>query len=245
MTTETALVALACVAAAIGLSVRPKKRVGRQPAERVNIPVELRRKAASEAALRAEGIPVDPAWPRIEGESEARIPDSDRIARRALCLIAVALKGEGLGADGLRRIVDTYALDAHLTPEETAFLAEVTVTRETRLRYIRRYESANVLLWALGLADAPGSPLMPCDAGRIAGLLRSPGFYGRILASPRRPASELLDLADKTYRYHEAALAAERHRMPIPRLIDPALIIERHRACSWLIGHANLDWDDL
>ena len=62
------------------------------------IPAEaVERKHRSETVLRAEGVPFIFHLPVIETAAEALKRSKEEVALRALCLLIVAAKGEGLG----------------------------------------------------------------------------------------------------------------------------------------------------
>jgi hypothetical protein len=58
----------------------------------------LQRKERSEARLRSEGVPINSSLPFIEAEGEAKHRTVDEVAYRALALLLVAVKGQGLPA---------------------------------------------------------------------------------------------------------------------------------------------------
>ena len=85
------------------------------PAQNDNIPAEaIDRKLRSEAILRAEGVPVLASLPVIETAAEALKRSKEEVALRALCLIFVAAKGEGLEEELVERILKSSDLRPHL-----------------------------------------------------------------------------------------------------------------------------------
>lgn len=85
------------------------------------LPDQLARKARSEAALQARGIPFAAGLPPVASDTTAALRAQDAVVDRALALAYVALKGEGLEADSLDGSDDAYAARDHLSPLEQTF----------------------------------------------------------------------------------------------------------------------------
>lgn len=121
----------------------------------------------------------------VLGQTEP--PDDERVAQRALVLLAVscrALLEDDAGtpnaaeADTMRRELATWAhtLDDELEPAERALL-DTPIGRldpRARVNAVWRGEGAAVLLWALGARElaAPDVSEHPYDLARSVGLLR-------------------------------------------------------------------------
>ena len=71
-------------------------------------PGQLTRKARSEAILRAEGVPVLDVLPVIENAILSNPCSKEEVARRAMCLTFVALKGEGMPGEEVEELVGDY-----------------------------------------------------------------------------------------------------------------------------------------
>ncbi len=60
-----------------------------------------------------------------------------------------------------------------------------------------------------------------------------------------RPLPEILDHADRIYRYHWAVVDARVNgRDPLPSM-EPGVTLERHYAFNWLVGYMEQEWDDI
>ncbi len=80
------------------------------------------RKARSEAILRGRGVPINDYLPHIEDESQALVRTREEIAVRAMALLVVAVKAEGLEQDIVDSLVQGYGLADELSPDERRFI---------------------------------------------------------------------------------------------------------------------------
>lgn len=203
----------------------------------------LHRKEHSEAALRNEGVPVNPHLPVIETEEQSKRRSRDQVAYRALALLVVAVKGEGLEQDIVQRVIKDYGLQAHFTPKEQAFVVTASPSQSECVQFSWRYEAAWTLLWALGFVDDLGKPTSICDVPRAVKFMKDRSTEEFVEQSHLRPQCELLDQADLIYRYHWAVVNARINGRPSPAGLEPGVTLERHYALNWLVGYMNQDWD--
>lgn len=208
-------------------------------------PEALQRKALSEKILLGEGVPISKTLPVIETQNEAKLRSKDEIAYRALALLAVALKGEGLDQSAVDKIVAKYDLNGRLTPNEKTFIRDAQPSRHDRVQFSWRYEAAWVLLWALGYVDNLEKPVAACDVPRAVRLMKERSIEQFLAGARLRPASEILDQADRIYRYHWAVVEAEVQGRKAPAGLDSDVTSERHHALDWLIGYMDQQWDDV
>jgi hypothetical protein len=208
-------------------------------------PEALARKARSEARLRREGVPISKNLPVIDTESEARIRTRAAVVDRAIALMIVALKGEGLEQAQVTKAVDSFSAAKLFTPKEKEFLDEPRPDKRARAQFAWRYECLSVLLWALSYSPAVGDPGKIVDAGNAVGALVKPGPKKFREGARLRSAREILDEADLIYRYDWACVDARVSGKPAPRGVDCEIVVERHHALNWLIGYQGQDWDDV
>lgn len=208
-------------------------------------PEAASRKERSEALLRAEGIPINKTLPVIETEREARHRTKDEIAYRALALLVVAIKGEGLDQPTVDRIVKDYGLESRFTPKERSFIINASPSQHDRVQFAWRYEAAWTLLWALGYVEKLEKPSAICDVPRAVRFMQERNASQFVTDAKLRPLSEMLDQADRIYRYHWAVVDARVNgRKPLPDT-EPGVTLERHYALNWLIGYMEQEWDDI
>jgi hypothetical protein len=203
------------------------------------------RKLRSETILRAEGVPFLASLPVIETAAEALERSKEEVALRALCLIFVAAKGEGLEDEVVERVLKSYELRPHLTPKELAFVLDNSPSQHDRTQFIWRYEAACTLLWALGFVAQLGKPVQPSDVAFAVETMTGTTTSQFIEDSELRPIADILDQVDLIYRYHWAVRNARLKGQQIPADLHPDVTEERHYALNWLIGYLEQAWDDV
>jgi hypothetical protein len=231
----------------IGYKTREKfgAMIQRVPAEKASEEA-LNRRLRSEAILQAEGIPFLGALYCIEPAAEALKRSKEEVALRTLCLLIVALKGEGLEQELVEQALKSYELRPHLTPKELAFVLDSSPSQHDRIQFSWRYEAAWALLWALGFVAQLGQPDKICDVKFAVGTMSERTTSQFIEDSELRPIAGILDQADLILRYHWAVRDAHLKGQQIPAALDPGVTEERHRAFNWLIGfYKEQAWDDI
>ncbi|MGL4604306.1 MAG: DUF4272 domain-containing protein [Iodobacter sp.] len=208
-------------------------------------PEALQRKERSERVLRAEAVPINKFLPVIETERGARHRTKDKVAYRALALLVVAVKGEGLEQPSVEKIVKDYGLDPHFTPKERAFVKNVSPSQHDKVQFVWRYEAAWTLLWALGYVEKLEKPVAICDVLRAVKFMQERKTKQFIADAKLRALPEILDQADRIYRYHWAAVDARVNGKKTPAGLEPGITLERHYALNWLVGYMDQEWDDI
>ncbi|MGL6290984.1 MAG: DUF4272 domain-containing protein [Silanimonas sp.] len=203
------------------------------------------RKSRSEARLRAEGVPINAHLPVIEDVDDVSRRTTEEIAWRALALLVVAVKGEGLEQPVVEKIVADYGLGPHFSPNEAAFIRNPSPTEHERIQFTWRYEAAWTLLWSLGYVDALGKPAAICDVPRAVGFMRERTSAEFIDDARLRPIDEVVDEADLIYRYRWALVDARINGRAPPAELEPGVALERHYALNWLVGYMGQEWDDI
>jgi hypothetical protein len=211
-----------------------------------NLPQEaLDRRARSLEILTRESVPYMAQLPVIETSEEAKLRTKDEICYRALSLLTVALKGEGLEQSIVERIVREHGLDSYLTAKESAFIANPSPSDRDRIPFSWRYECAWVLLWALNYVEELERPSQICDVVRSVGFMKDRTTSEFLAGSKERSIAEILDQADLIYRYHWAVVSARLKGEPPPQGLIAGVVQERHHALNWLIGYMDQVWDDV
>ena len=213
--------------------------------EQAASPEALQRKARSESVLSAEGVPVNRFLPAIETEKDATHRSKDEVAYRALALLVVAVKGEGLEQAIVDRVVKDYELEKRFTPKEKAFIHSPSPSERDRIQFAWRYEAAWVLLWALGYVEKLEKPTNICDVPRAVEFMKQRSAGQFVADAKLRSVSEILDQADRIYRYHWAVVDARVNGKEAPAGLQSGVTLERHYALNWLIGYMEQEWDDI
>lgn len=220
-----------------------KERI--EAVEAAATPDALARKSRSEIRLRAEGVPINQYLPAIEGLADIERRSKEEIAWRAMALLVVSVKGEGIEQSKIDAIVDEYGLEGHFTPKEAAFIADQAPSDEERVQFVWRYEAAWTLLWALGYMDELEKPTEICDVPAAVKFLRARSAAQFIADAKLRPIEEIADAADIIYRYHWAVVDARVNDAPAPASLNADVTMERHYALNWLVGYMDEAWDDI
>lgn len=121
-------------------------------------PEAIQRKIRSEAILGTESVPINKHLPVIETEKEAKRRTKEEVAYRALALLVVAVKGEGLEQPVVEKLIKDYGLKSYLSPKEQAFIKSAAPSQQDRIQFTWRYEAAWTLLWALGYVEKLEKP---------------------------------------------------------------------------------------
>ena len=205
----------------------------------------LLRRERSVLRLRAEGVPTIPHLPVIEDESEMKRRTKEEVARRAIALLLVATKGEGLRQELVARVVEDYGAQPDFSPREAEFIGNPTPSQHERIQFTWRFEAAWTLLWSLGYVDRIEMPTGICDVERAIATLLERSRERFITEATLRSPEEILDQADLIYRYHWAVVDARLNGNPPPAGLEPGVVMERHYALNWLIGYMDQEWDDV
>ncbi len=202
------------------------------------------RKARSERILASEGVLVSRDLPPLEVSQFAPRHKQD-IAYRVLCLLMSAIKAERMDQGMVLRVVRQYGLAAHFSPSEKEFIRDLEPSAKQCVRFSWRYESAWVLLWALGYVRNLGIPRAACDVSFAVACMRDRSTQGFIADAKLRPNDQILDQADLVFRYHRSLIDAALANQTTPANLNAGVVYERHYALNWLIRHNDQDWDDV
>ncbi|MDR0480735.1 MAG: DUF4272 domain-containing protein [Gallionellaceae bacterium] len=211
----------------------------------------LARRARTLAALAQRQIRALPNMPPVPGADEVALRPAAEVMQRALALVVVAACGDLWASDGapdldwLRKIFPQGF--SWLSPQEQAFMADGQPEQSMISNMTWRYEALNLLLWALGAVAglSDGEPAHAPDLLKImADLNRDADAIGK---AELRPAAEILDALDMTYRLHWTAREAQLGRGDAGA-VNGDVIAERHTALNWLTGFQNppdVEWDQV
>jgi hypothetical protein len=211
----------------------------------------LARRARSIEILKGEGVPFTEHLPAIEDEFESTRRTTEDVAKRAIALCLVAIKGEGVEESFWKAQIEQFGepsgFPGDFTPKELAFIHNMTPSRRDLAQFSWRYECFWVMLWALGFVGKLGRPDQQCKVSIAYSFLKSRGREGFFKDAKLRSQAEILDEADLIYRYHWAVVDARINRREIPPWLaaGAGVVMERHYSLNWLVGYMDQAWDDV
>lgn len=203
------------------------------------------RKSRSEVILNKYNVPINASLPYIEDENEALVRTKEDIANRAMALLVVAVKAEGLEQEIVDNLVKGYQLENVLSPNEIKFINDKSPSDHDKTQFIWRYEAAWVLLWSLDFVEELPYPNSICDVPAAVTFMQERNKEQFIKDANLRPITEILNEADLIYRYHWAVVDARVNGNVTPSEIDSSVVLERHYTLNWLIGYMDQEWDDI
>ncbi len=204
-------------------------------------------KKETEKLLRSLNIPFIDHLPLIEEENEAQIRTAQAIAERILILVYLAYVSQV--PQEREKVIDflkAYLLWDKVSPDEKELYQKEALTNQESVNISWRSEAVWLLLWAINKVDKLALPTAEVAVNEI--VCRLPEF----LTDPKefvetatiRPATEILDMADLTYRLHWATRDAYLNGRTIPANLSSSIIMERHYAINWVTCYAE-EWDDI
>ncbi len=206
------------------------------------------------ADLAGRGIEPFRGLPPVLSEREVVFRRASDVARRALSLTAVAIRGESLvgaplSVKDLRRRFP-LAFD-NLTPKETALMSDGKLfspgprpDQAAAMQAVWRYEAAATLFWALGMYSLP-FPSGAISASDLVQFVVSLDAEPFVAAAELRPAGEILSELDRDYRLHWIAVDDIQNGRETSAGFDPDVVSERHYALNWLVSVEDVAWDDV
>jgi hypothetical protein len=222
--------------------------IATKPSEHVDPTADQRvRRQQSESYCLAHGIPIfhGPNSLFTETDSAVRLRTKDEIVDRALALLYIGLKGEGLPDKQLAALDKDWHITKSLSPKEKTFVEATNPTGQQKADALWRYESLHVLLWAVGYIDSLSYPNLGCNVEADVAIIHNltePAFRSK---ARLRSKKEILDQADLVLRLHWATEDARIEGKPAPAGLSPDVLMERHHVLNWLIRDGDSAWDDV
>jgi Domain of unknown function (DUF4272) len=206
--------------------------------------VARQRKRRSELIMLSEGVPINPALPPMDFSVDLAPRRKQDVALRALCVLMTAIKADRMHQTMVLRVVRQYGLAAYFSPCEKNFIRDLNPPDVAKMQFSWRYESAWVLLWALGYVDKLESPGRRCDSDFAVESMREKTRQSFIAEAGLRPLEQILDQADLAYRYHCSLVETATENENSPVNLNAPIVFERHHAFNWLIRYSDRDWDE-
>lgn len=205
------------------------------------------RRKRSEAICAAHNVPIykDPHAMFTDPEDSVTLRPKDTVADRALALRYIAIKGDGADSEVLDAMYNAFTIGAKLSPGEVAYARAEHPTKQQDANAFWRYESLNVLLWALGYVDSLPYPAKACNPGALLHTMDGLNETQFREKTRLRSKKEILDQVDLILRLHWACVQNRLDKKDVPGGLDEDVVMERHYALNWLINYMDEAWDDV
>ncbi len=203
------------------------------------------RRARSNGQLATLGL-TTPDWlPVTVADEEALLRPAADVARRAMVLMAVAMRAEGAPQAKVVKFLQQRGVADSVSPEEKTFLNQAQPDEALKRQLTWRFESLWTLLWALGHIDALGSPSEQCDARRAVKVINDMPAQKLVNQARLRPVAEILDEVDFFYRAHWHVRRVQLDERPAMEDLDNDVVEERHHVLNWLTYYRYQEWDEV
>jgi len=208
---------------------------------------QAERRKQSEAYCRLHNIPVYSNQNALFQDPEEKVVTrtKDEVTDRALALLYIGLKSEGLEKEPLAALDKRYDIMAKLSPEEKEYAITAYPTEQQKVNANWRYESLHVMLWALGFVDSLSWPGEPCNVAADVRILHNLTKEQFLQKAKLRTKKELLDQADLILRINWACTEARVKKNAMPGGVSNDIVQERHHSLNWLIKYMDQAWDDV
>ncbi|MEQ6354804.1 DUF4272 domain-containing protein [Lysinibacillus sp. M3] len=212
------------------------------------------RKNNTIAYLKERVIPYTASLPQLPPIEDCQFKTQEDIARRAVALLIViqfacdVAQGGNVeeSRDFFVNMLRTYKVENYLTENERDFLQALEPDVQEAINISWQYEAYWTLIWALGFVEELDFPDEVCDCEyAIQVVSNCETFEQFYLQAGIRSQEEILDEADKIYRYHWACVDSRIQERPAPAGMNESIVMERRRGLFWLIGHRNEEWDTI
>ncbi|OXS72821.1 hypothetical protein B1B04_14455 [Lysinibacillus sp. KCTC 33748] len=212
------------------------------------------RKNKTIAYLKEKAILYTASLPQLPAIEACQFKTKEDIARRAVALLIViqfacdVAQGGNVeeSRDFFINMLRTYKVENYLTENERDFLQASEPDVQKAINISWQYEAYWALIWALGFVEELDFPDEVCDCEYAIQVVSNCETFEQLyLQAVMRSQEEILDEADKIYRYHWACVDSRIQERPAPAGMNESIVMERRRGLFWIIGHRNEDWDTI
>ena len=219
-----------------------------KPVENISATLDQKeRRSASEEICKSKGIPIyeNPNSLFVQSENEVQLRQKDEVVDRAIALLYLGLKSEGLEQVHLDKVDKVFQVTSKLTPVERKYVNAINPTDQQKTNANWRYESLHVLLWSLNFIDELKYPNELCNVAEDVKIIYELGADQFREQSQLRSKKEILDQADLILRFDWACVNARVKNEIAPSGLNSSVVLERHHSLNWLINYMNQDWDNV
>lgn len=205
---------------------------------------QIQRKQSSIAFLNSKGIHTIDHLPFRESEEDVVLRSKQEIIDRVYALTLYAAYGEGVPKPNLMKVVEDKKVNS-FTSFEQSVLNKEELTDQDKANCTWRYESLQVLLWALGKVEPLIYPSAICNVKEMVASIIPVSRAEFENSCQLKSKKEILDELDKTYRMNWACVNARVTGKEVGGNISSSIIYERHYALNWLVKYMNQEWDNV
>ena len=202
-----------------------------------------KRRQKTVAELKKRKIRTLDTLPVIVADEEVHLRAAQEVAKRAVCLMAVACEAEGRPDFSALEFLKKHGLEGSLSPAEKKLLTDKELFEKQRTVFTWRYESLATLMWCLKqrkdlpFPDAQQRPIVDITA-------IEKDVKGFIANAELRSVEEILDQNDLAYRCNWAGRNARQKGKEQAGMIL-SVVYERLYALNWITRLKNAKWDDV
>ncbi len=219
-----------------------------KPVENISATADQKdRREKSERYCKSKNIPIykNPNSLFVEPEEKVTLRLKDEVVDRALALVYLGLKSEGLEQEHLDKMNKEFNISEKLTTIEKEYAFSSNPTEQQKVNANWRYESLHVLLWSLSFIDNLDYPNQMCNVADDVKIIYELGEQKFRNQAKLRSKKEILDQADLILRFNWACVSARVKNKNAPSELNASVVYERHYSLNWLTHFLNQDWDDV
>ncbi|MGY3185821.1 DUF4272 domain-containing protein [Lysinibacillus sp. TE18511] len=212
------------------------------------------RKNKTIAFLKENAIPYAASLPQLPPIEACQFKTQEDIARRAVALLIViqfacdVAQGGNVeeSRDFFINMLRKYEVEDDLTNNERDFLQASEPDAQEAINISWQYEAYWTLIWALGFVEKLDVPDEVCDCEHAIQVVSNYETFEQFYQeTTMRNQEEILDEADKIYRYHWACVDSRIQEQTAPAGMNESIVMERRRGLFWMIGHRDEAWDTI
>ncbi len=205
---------------------------------------QIKRRHESERLLLDKGIKINWHLPCTPVATDTNLRSRAAVIDRIYALLATAANGEGVERKHLEKLIQEKQITG-FTPAEQELLDKEVLSDKEKVISTWRYESLNLLLWAVNQLENLPHPSTICDVPKIVGLLVNQSRAEFEEKAILRDKTEILTALDHIYRMNWACVDARIKQEQVGGELDPSIVYERHYALNWLTQYGGDDWDNV
>lgn len=179
-----------------------------------------------------------------------RMKTKDEIAKRALALTLVASYADGLEKTGdlesMRNVLFAqsrkYEIVASFSENELYFLFNNKPSKSETSYFIKEYEAANLLFWAVSMVEELTFPPLPVFNYELISISsKYLNFHELLERALFKDEDFIMKKFDINHRVFRSALDNRFSGREVPAIINLDILENREKAFRWITS--NLDWD--